>query len=63
MFSFVPKKWFYSKDTHYIVNNLTLSLTNKEIEKQYDAIRAENFDIVFFKSNLFVIMYVLLRLY
>jgi hypothetical protein len=45
------------------VNNLTLSLTNKEIEKQYDAIRAENFDKVFLKSNLFVIMYVLLRLY
>lgn len=44
----IPKKWMFSKDTHYLLNNFTLSLKNKDIEKQYDAVRAENFDNVFY---------------
>jgi hypothetical protein len=55
-------KLFYSASTHYQLNHLTLTLKDKEIEKEYLEARAKNFDAHYPKVMTLTIVYLLFRL-
>jgi hypothetical protein len=56
-------KFLYSKDTHFMLNYFTLALKDKEVKKEYDTARVNNYDKHFWKVTIYVAVYYLFKLY
>ena len=62
------KKWqrvklrcCYTKETHYILNVLTLRIKDKDVQREYDLAREKNFEELFPKMFLIMTLYFLFR--
>lgn len=56
-------RFFYSAQTHYILNVVTLGIKDKEVEKEYNIARINHFDAQYHKIQIFMLLYFVFRVY
>jgi hypothetical protein len=57
------RKLFYSKKSNYLLNGVTLQISDPEVKEQYDIARCQNFSDLFYPKLVGAISHLLYRTY
>jgi hypothetical protein len=57
------RKLIYSRKSQYLLNKITLQISDPEIKKQYDIARCQNFSDLFYPKLIGAILHLLYRAY